>query len=70
MSERWKYQFKVGIFWGLFMTLFNLVFEMQEKPVMMQITSPSFYLRMLVFTLTGIFLLGYINWKAKAKKAS
>ncbi len=68
MSERWKYQLKTGIFWGLFMSVFNLFFEMQEKPIPAQLVSANFYLRMFVFTLTGIFLLGYINWKAKVKK--
>lgn len=65
MSERWKYQLKVGLFWGLFMALFNLFFE--EKPIKVQIVSPDFYLRAVVFILAGIFILGYINWKAKVK---
>ncbi len=68
MSERWKYQFKVGTFWGLFMTVFNVIFELQEKPLNVQLSSPAFYLRALVFILVGVFLLGYINWKAKVKR--
>jgi len=70
MSVRWKYQLKIGIFWGVFMTLFNLLFEMQEKPIATQLSSPHFYLRMVVFTLAGVFILGYINWKAKVKKTT
>lgn len=65
MSERWKYQIKIGLFWGLFMAFFNLFFE--EKPIKVQLTSADFYFRAAIFILSGIFILGYINWKARAK---
>ncbi|RKS01010.1 MULTISPECIES: hypothetical protein [unclassified Flavobacterium] len=68
MSERWKYQVKTGAFWGLFMTVFNVLFEIKEKPLNIQLSSPGFYLRALVFILVGIFVLGYVNWKQKAKQ--
>jgi hypothetical protein len=68
MSKRWKYQVKVGTFWGIFMSVFNVLFELQEKPVNVQLSSPGFYIRAVVFILVGIFLLGYINWKAKGKR--
>jgi hypothetical protein len=68
MSERWKYQLKTGAIWGLFMSIFNLLFELQEKPFVVQISSPVFYLRSVVFILVGIFVLGYFNWKQKVKQ--
>jgi hypothetical protein len=68
MSERWKYQIKTGAFWGIFMSVFNLLFEIQEKPLMVQLSAPAFYFRALVFVLLGIFVLGYVNWKQKAKQ--
>jgi hypothetical protein len=68
MSERWKYQLKTGFFWGIFMSVFNLLFEMQEKPIRIQLTSDAFYLRALGFILVGILVLGYFNWKAKIKR--
>jgi hypothetical protein len=68
MSERWKYQLKTGGFWGIFMSVFNLLFEMQEKPISIQLTSVGFYVRALIFILVGIFILGYFNWKAKVKR--
>jgi hypothetical protein len=68
MSERWKYQFKVGLIWGFLMAVFNLLFELQEKPISVQLSSPAFYLKVLIYTLTGIFLLGYINWRQKVKQ--
>ena len=70
MSERWKYQIKTGAFWGIFMSVFNVLFEIQEKPLAVQLSSPVFYLRAVVFLLVGIFLLGYVNWKQKAKQNS
>lgn len=68
MNERWKYQLKTGGFWGIFMTIFNVLFEINEKSINEQFTSKNFYLRLVVYTLVGVFLLGYVNWKAKEKR--
>jgi len=68
MSERWKYQIKTGGFWGIFMTVFMALFEMKEHSLQEQLVSGQFYVRMVVFLITGIFLLGYINWSAKIKE--
>jgi hypothetical protein len=67
MNKRWKYQIIIGSFWGIFMTVFNVLFEIKEKSISEQFTSASFYLRLVVFTLVGIFVLGYFNWKASKK---
>ena len=63
MSERWKYQLKVGLLWGILMAFFNLMFD--ERPAKVQLASVDFYLRSACFILAGIFILGYINWRAK-----
>jgi hypothetical protein len=68
MSERWKYQLKTGIFWGLFMIVAMTLFEWKEKPILTEITSPKFYLKFAIYLLVGIFGLGYFNWKAKKKQ--
>ena len=70
MSERWKYQLKMGGFWGVFMTVFMTLFEIKEKPFMEQITSYNFYLRAVVYIAVGIFVLGYFNWKQMQKNKS
>ena len=70
MGERWKYQIKIGAFWGIFMTFFMALFEMKEHPLKEQLVSGQFYLRMVIFLITGIFLLGYINWRAKRKEGN
>ncbi len=68
MSERWKYQIKSGGLWGVFMTFFNVLYEIKEKPFMVQLSNPNFYIRAIGFTLVGIFILGYINWKQIEKQ--
>ncbi|MBL7886264.1 MAG: hypothetical protein JNJ52_05920 [Flavobacterium sp.] len=70
MSERWKYQLKMGGFWGVFMTVFMTLFDLKEKPLMEQITSYNFYLRAVVYIAVGVFVLGYFNWKQMQKNKS
>ncbi|MFN8324178.1 MAG: hypothetical protein U0T80_00190 [Flavobacteriaceae bacterium] len=66
MIERWKYQVKVGLFWGLFMSVFNLFFN-KDKTMSEQLVSQEFYIRLFVFSVGGVFVLGYIMWKQKEK---
>ncbi len=68
MNERWKYQIKSGGLWGVFMILFMSLYELKEKPFMQQLSNPNFYLRAFFYLITGIFLLGYYNWKQKTKR--
>ena len=68
MNERWKYQIKTGGFWGIFMTAFNVLFELKQVSFLEQISKPTFYIRLVVYVLVGIFVLGYFNWKAKLKR--
>ena len=58
------------MFWGFFMSVFNVLFEIKEKSLNEQFTSQTFYLRLVVYTLVGVFILGYINWKSKLKRES
>jgi hypothetical protein len=67
MSDRWKYQVKFGVFWGVFMTAFNILFEIKEISFSEQISKPDLYLRFVVHTGLGLFLVGYFNWKSQAK---
>lgn len=60
----------MGGFWGVFMTVFMTLFELQEKPFMEQITSYKFYLQAVVYIGLGIFVLGYYNWKQMQKNKS
>ena len=67
MSERWKYQIKTGLLWGVFMSVFNMLFEIQEYPIKEQIAKPNFYYRAIIFITVGVFILGYFNWKSIKK---
>lgn len=68
MSERWKFQLKSGGFWGLLMVVFTTLFGLQEMTFLQQVNNPNFYYRAAGYLIVGIFVLGYINWKAKVKK--
>lgn len=68
MSERWKYQIKMGSIWGLFMTVFNVLFDIKDIPLAAQVAAPAFYLKALAYILVGIFVLGYYTWKSKQKQ--
>ena len=67
MSDRWKYQLKMGGFWGIFMIIFMTLFELKEKPFLEQLSSTNFYFRAIVYLVLGIFGLGYYNWKQKMR---
>ena len=68
MSERWRYQIKTGGLWGVLMIIFSIVFSIKEKPLAVQLSSPNFYIRSVVYIAMGVFVLGYFNWKAKKKQ--
>lgn len=68
MSERWKYQLKMGGFWGVFMVIFMTLFELQEKTISQQLADRNFYIRAVGYILIGVFVLGYFNWKEKIKR--
>lgn len=68
MNERWKYQLKVGLPWGVFMTVFMALFNMTEKPLVDLVQTGFFYFQMVGFLLFGIFVLGYSSWKSKIRR--
>ena len=70
MSERWKYQIKTGLPWGIFMTVFMILFEIKEVTFMDQVSKPFFYFKAVAYILLGIFVLGYSSWKSKVKRES
>jgi len=67
MSERWKYQIKMGGFWGIFMTAFMTWYESKQHPLSEQLSSPQLYIRLAGFLVFGIFVLGYYTWKSRNK---
>ncbi|OAB31405.1 hypothetical protein SAMN05444395_101619 [Flavobacterium fryxellicola] len=68
MSERWKYQIKTGLPWGIFMIVFMILFEIKEVSFIDQVSQPFFYFKAVAYILLGIFVLGYSSWKSKIKR--
>jgi antibiotic biosynthesis monooxygenase (ABM) superfamily enzyme len=66
MSERWKFQLKVGLIWSILMTVF-MVFK-NEKSFNEQLNSSDLYVRLILIFLCGIFIMGYITWKGQDEK--
>ncbi|AWA29128.1 hypothetical protein HYN48_02955 [Flavobacterium magnum] len=69
MSERWKFQIRTGVFWGVFMSFFQLLFEMKRTPVTTQLSDVGFYVATLAQILVGIFVVGYFSWTSRPKKS-
>jgi len=68
MSERWKYQLKVGLPWGIFMSVVMAFFGVTDKPFIEQIQTGFFYFQMACFLIVGVFVLGYSSWKSKLRR--
>jgi uncharacterized protein YacL len=66
MSERWKYQLKVGLIWGLLMTLMSTF--LNDKTVTEEIKSVGIYLKFLLNFVVGTLVMGYLFWKGKNPK--
>lgn len=68
MSERWKYQVKVGGLWGLFMIVFSTWYLTEKTPLEKQLADNGYYFRAIGYLLFGIFVLGYSSWTAKKRR--
>lgn len=65
MSVRWKTAIKFGLLWGIFMLIFSAIFDLQEKTFTEIVNSGGFWLRSLIYTLIGIFFVGYLSTSKK-----
>ena len=70
MSERWKYQIRVGLFYGIVTTLLITIFDLFDKSFYESFFSMEFLRRIVIFILVGIFIVGYYNWKEKVKNCN
>jgi len=68
MSERWKYQVKTGVFWGLFMIGFSTWYLSGTTPLATQLADNGYYFRAVGYIVFGIFELGYSSWTAKKRR--
>ncbi len=68
MSERWKYQIKKGLIFGLIWSVLSLLFKLRVSTISEQITSVELYYHIIVGFIIGCFIIGYFDWKVKNKK--
>ena len=54
MSERWKYQVKTGVFWGLFMIGFSTWYLSGTTPLATQLDDNGYYFRAVGYIVFGI----------------
>jgi len=64
MNERWKHQTKSGLTWAIVTLIILTLFDYNNN------TWEKFMYRSIVFTLIGVFVLGYLSWKRKIKTST
>jgi hypothetical protein len=67
MSERWKFQLKNGLIWGLIMSFLMYAVDTIDMSFRDAFLTRKNLFRILFFVITGIFLVGYFSWKKKNK---
>ncbi len=69
MSERWKYQIKTGLPFGIMMPVVMISFDWfgSSESFTETFLSKKFLVYLIVFLLVGVFLIGYSNWREKRK---
>lgn len=69
MSERWKYQIRKGLPFGIIMPILITLFEWYgtSETFAQAFFTLKFLLKLVVFMALGIFLIGYSYWREKAK---
>ena len=70
MSERWKFQLKNGLIWGLLVSFITAAFNLYSMSFEDAFLSKKNLSRMLLFVISGIFVVSYFSWKKKIKRES
>jgi amino acid permease len=70
MSERWKFQLKYGLIWGFMVSFIIAGFDLFEMSFEDAFLSKKNLSRMLLFVVSGIFVVSYFSWKKKIKRES
>ena len=65
MSERWKFQIKHGLIWGILMIILLSIFDVSGLPWSEDFSWRVLLIRIIAFPVTGVFLYGYFIWKTK-----
>ena len=69
MNERWKYQIKKGLPFGIIMPIVitSIDWYGTSDTFTQAFVSKKFLVELIVFLLVGIFAIGYSSWREKAK---
>jgi hypothetical protein len=67
MRERWKYQIKAGLPFGLIMPIAITAMDWYGTSFEEAFLTRKFLVYLGVFLFGGIFVIGYFNWKEKQK---
>lgn len=67
MSERWKYQIRKGLPFGIIMPVLLLSFEWFGSSFAETYFTKKFLLYLAIFLFLGIFVFGYSSWIDKKK---
>jgi len=67
MSERWKYQIKKGLPFGLIMPILITAIDAYGTSFKDAFLSQRFLTMLGVFMFAGIFIIGYSYWREKQK---
>ena len=68
MSERWKYQIKSGLPFGLLLPIVLGLFDWYGTSFSDAFLTKKFLINLIIFLFGGIFVIGYFNWKEEQKK--
>lgn len=67
MNFCWKTAIRFGILWGVLMTVFSLMFDLQERTFDEITSSKYFWIKSVGYILVGIFPIGYFSYSGKEK---
>jgi nicotinamide riboside transporter PnuC len=67
MWERWKYQIKTGLPFGLILPIVITSFDWYGTSFSEAFWTKKFLFSLIVFLFSGIFIIGYFNWREKQK---
>ncbi|WP_264519964.1 hypothetical protein [Flavobacterium sp. N1994] len=67
MNERWTYQLKKGLPFGIIMPIIITAIEGYGTSYTEAFLSIKFLIELVLFLFVGIFIIGYSSWREKRK---
>lgn len=67
MNERWKYQIKTGLPFGIIMPVVLTSLDWYGTSFKEAFITQKFLISLIVFLFGGVFVIGYFNWKEHKK---